>query len=442
MNVVVYGLWHLGCVTAGCVAAAGNRVVGVDADGAVVEGLRAGTPPIHEPGLTELLASETKSGRLTFTTDAAKALRGADVLWVTFDTPVDENDVADVDFVRRRLDAVASSIPPECVVLISSQVPAGFTGELRRAWDARGLRRRYAYSPENLRLGKAIEVFRNAERVVLGVSDESAKPALEELFAPFTKRIEWMTVESAEMTKHALNAFLATSVTFANELARLCEAVGADAREVERGLKSEARIGPKAYLSPGAAFAGGTLARDVRFLTGFGERHHLDTPLLSGVLASNEAHKDWVRRKVSELLGGATRGATVAVLGLTYKPGTDTLRRSLAVELCRWLHGQGAHVRAHDPAVRALPQELTGVIDLKPDVADALAGADVAVVATEWPDYRSLRADDFNRSMRRARVVDPNWFLAAALADAPGVTYVATGRGGALSSSASAKGQG
>jgi len=349
---------------------------------------------------------------------------------MTFDTPVNDRDEADVDFVRRRLDAVAHAIPAGRIVLISSQVPAGFTRELRINWEARQIRLRYACSPENLRLGKAIEVFRNAERVVLGVSDESAKAVLANLFAPFTKRIEWMSVESAEMTKHALNAFLATSVTFANELARLCEAVGADAKEVERGLKSEARIGPKAYLSPGAAFAGGTLARDVRFLTGFGRQHRLDTPLLDGVLASNEVHKDWVRRKVTQLLGDAgLRGATVAVLGLTYKPGTDTLRRSLAVELCRWLHEQGARVRAHDPAVRALPEELKPVVALCPSVGGALAGADLAVIATEWPDYRQLKADDFAATMRHPRVIDQNWFLAGALAEDRRVTYVATGRG-------------
>jgi UDPglucose 6-dehydrogenase len=425
MNVAVYGLWHLGCVTAACVAAAGNRVVGLDPDARVVDDLRAGKPPLHEPGLNELVAEEARAGRLSFTTDPADALRGADVLWVTFDTPVNERDEADVGSVRRALEDVADHIPHGCIVLISSQVPAGFTRELARAWHGRGLR--YAYSPENLRLGKAIEVFRGAERVVLGVSDESARPVLAELFAPFTKRIEWMTVESAEMTKHALNAFLATSVTFANELARLCEAVGADAKEVERGLKSEARIGPKAYLSPGAAFAGGTLARDVRFLTAFGRQLHVDTPLLGGVLASNEVHKDWVRNKVSELLEGAGT-PTVAVLGLTYKPGTDTLRRSLSVELSQWMSGRGIRVHAHDPAVKQLPDDLKQGITVCPSAREALAGADLAVVATEWPDYRGLKADDFADTMRRPRVIDQNWFLAAALGNDPRVTYVATGR--------------
>ena len=429
MNVAVYGLWHLGCVTAACVAAAGNKVNGLDLDEDVVANLRAGRPPLHEPGLAELIAQESGAGRLAFTDDASVALRGADVLWVAFDTPVNDQDEADVDFVRRRLDAVAPFVPRGCVVLISSQVPAGFTRSLRESWSGRGVDLRYAYSPENLRLGKAIEVFRNAERVVLGVSDDAARPVLSELFAPFTKRIEWMSVESAEMTKHALNAFLATSVTFANELARLCEVVGADAKEVERGLKSEARIGPKAYLAPGAAFAGGTLARDVRFLTGFGRAHHVDTPLFGGVLASNDVHKNWIRNKVTGLLGG-TKDATVAVLGLTYKPGTDTLRRSLSVELCRWMRESGWRVRAHDPAVRHLPDDLQSVIDLRPAPSDALAGADLAVVATEWPEYRGLKADDFAANMRCPRVIDQNWFLAGALGNDRRVTYVATGRSG------------
>ena len=427
MNVTVFGLWHLGCVTAACVAAAGNKVVGLDLDEKVVADLRNGKPPLHEPGLEELVRTEAAAGRLSFTTEPAEALRDADVLWVAFDTPVNERDEADVAFVRGQLERAVASIRPDTIVLISSQVPAGFTRKLANEWSTRGLR--YAYSPENLRLGKAIEVFRNAERVVLGVSDESAKPALAELFAPFTQRIEWMGVESAEMTKHALNAFLATSVTFANEVARLCEAVGADAKEVERGLKSEARIGPKAYLGPGAAFAGGTLARDVTFLTEFGQAFRVDTPLMRGVLASNDVHKQWMRNTVTRLLEGAPE-PTVAVLGLTYKPGTDTLRRSTSVELCQWMHGRGIKVNAHDPAVRELPADLAPVMARCATAQDALAGTDLAVVATEWPDYRQLAADDFVSAMRRPRVIDQNWFLAKALATDDRISYVATGRAG------------
>lgn len=425
MRVTVFGLWHLGCVTAACTADAGNRVIGLDLDARVVSGLRGGKPPIGEPGLAELIAREAKAGRLSFTSDPGEALGEVEVLWVTFDTPVNERDEADVDFVRNRLQQVGPIIRPGTIVLISSQVPVGFTRELARSDWGRDLR--FAYSPENLRLGKAIEVFRNPERVIVGTSDDSIRPMLSELFAPFSTRIEWMGLESAEMTKHAINAFLATSVTFANELARLCQVVGADAKEVERGLKSEGRIGPKAYLSPGAAFSGGTLARDLRFLTAFGRRHSVATPLLDGVLASNEGHKSWTRDQVVRLLDGIER-PVVAVLGLTYKPGTDTLRRSASIDLCRWMNQQGYAVKAHDPAVRELPDELRAEIELFREPRAALSGSDLVVIATEWPEYRGLGAHDFLATMRRPAVIDPNWFLAGALRDAQEIRYIATGR--------------
>ena len=425
MNVTVFGLWHLGCVTAACSAAVGNRVVGLDLDQAVIDDLKRGKPPISEPGLAELIAAETSTGRLSFTTDPAEALRDVGVVWVAFDTPVNERDEADVAFVRQMLDRIGPSIRPGTIVLVSSQVPVGFTRGLQKtAW---GGNLHFACSPENLRLGKALEVFRHPERVILGVSDETIKPKLAELFAPFSKNIEWMSIESAEMTKHAINAFLATSVTFANELARLCEAVGADAKQVERGLKSEGRIGPKAYVAPGGAFAGGTLARDLRFLTGFGKQFGVQTPLFEGVIASNDKHKSWTRDKVRQMLADVDKPA-VAVLGLTYKPGTDTLRRSTSVELCRWMKEQGYRVTAHDPAVRGLPEDLSSVIELTPDVASTLLGSDLAVIATEWPEYRSLGAQDFLGAMRRPAVIDPNWFLSDVLSGERKIHYVTTGR--------------
>jgi UDPglucose 6-dehydrogenase len=425
MRVVVYGLWHLGCVTAACVAKEGHQVVGLDVDSKVICALQRGQPPLHEAGLPELVAAGLASTKLSFSTDSAAALAHADVLWVTFDTPVNDQDEADVRFVRARLEDIASALKPGTLVLISSQVPVGFTRALQHDWSNKGLH--FAYSPENLRLGKAIEVFRNPERVILGVEEDCARQRLAELFAPFCSCLEWMSIESAEMTKHALNAFLATSVTFINELARLCEEVGADAKEVERGLKSEGRIGPKAYLSPGAAFAGGTLARDLRFLVRRGLDTNVKTPLLQGVLTGNEVHKNWVRERVDNLLTGIAQ-PVVAVLGLTYKPGTNTLRRSSAIELCRWLHDQGVRVRGHDPAVFMLPAELSRVLELTTGPLDALNGAHLAIIATEWPSFRSLRAMDVNARMRQPRVIDPNHFLADVLGSDPRIYYFATGK--------------
>jgi len=425
MRVTVFGLWHLGCVTAACLAEAGHRVIGLDLDEKISGDLAQDRPPLHEPGLAELIASCRRAGSLSFTSDPHTALHDAEVVWVAFDTPVDDQDEADVPWVRGQLDQVAGELQPGTLVLISSQVPAGFCAELERAWARRGLR--FACSPENLRLGKALDCFRRPERIVVGCRREADRDTLTELLAPFCDNLVWMSVESAEMTKHALNAFLATSVTFINELARVCEAVGADAKEVERGLKSESRIGPRAYLSPGAAFAGGTLARDIRFLIQLADRHQVGAPFLRGVWAGNRAHKDWTRDKVLQLLTGA-ESPVVAVLGLTYKPGTSTLRRSSSVELCTWLHSQGIRVRAHDPAIDRLPGDLDSAVALCESPQSALAGADVAVIATEWPAFRALRPDQFAALMRRPQVIDPNHFLAADLAVDCRMLYCATGK--------------
>ena len=206
MRVVVYGLWHLGCVTAACMADAGNDVVGLDLDESLIHGLNAGRPPLEEPGLPELIGSARKAGRLSFTTDSKDALHGAGVLWVTFDTPVDEQDVADVAFVRDRLERIKDAVMPGTLVLISSQVPVGFTRALANDWAGRNVR--FGISPENLRLGKAIEVFRTPERVIVGLSDPGQdRDLVTRLFLPFgppgsgqPPRIEWMSLESAEMT--------------------------------------------------------------------------------------------------------------------------------------------------------------------------------------------------------------------------------------------------
>ncbi len=400
MKVAVLGLWHLGAVTAACTAAAGHDVVGFDPDAATVDGLAQARPPVNEPGLADLLRTEMATGRLRFTTDRTDVVGGADVVWITFDTPVDDDDRADVDAVVAEVEQTFAALPDRAVVLISSQVPVGTTARLERSFArvAAGRTVAFACSPENLRLGKAIDVFMHPDRVVLGVREAWARERLQALLAPITDRLEWMSIESAEMTKHAINAFLATSVTFINEIATLCEQAGADARDVERGLKTEKRIGPGAYLGPGGAFAGGTLARDVVFLRALGRQVQRETPLMDGVESSNRTHRQWPRRRLASVLG-SLGGRTIAVWGLTYKPGTDTLRRSTAVELCRWLIEQGAVVRAHDPKAVALPPELSAVTrTATPE--EAAAGADAIVVATEWPDYRRVDLDAVARGRR------------------------------------------
>lgn len=422
MNVVVLGLWHLGCVTAAC-CAEHFHVVGLDFDADLITGLQAGRAPLLEPGLDDLLAHGLASGRLRFALGAdPAALAAADVLWVCDDTPVDDRDVADVSFVLERIAACLPALRPGATVLISSQIPAGACRRLEAAHPGVS----FACSPENLRLGKALEIFRRPERIVAGVRDAAAREALAPLFAPFCRDILWMRPESAEMTKHGINAWLALSVTFANEIARLCEAVGADAREVERGLRSEPRIGQKAYIRPGGAFAGGTLARDVVALTKLSEASGERTALFPAILAGNEAHKGWALGKLRALLD-PLESSEVAVLGLTYKPGTSTLRRSGAVELGAKLLAAGAQVRCYDPAAPdPLPPELARA-ERFDSIAAALAGADAAVIATEWPEIKAAAWTGLVGQMRRPIVIDANGFLGLTPEQIPGVEYFAVG---------------
>ncbi|MGZ4700256.1 MAG: nucleotide sugar dehydrogenase, partial [Ilumatobacteraceae bacterium] len=375
MKVCVVGMWHLGTVTAACLAAMGHEVIGFDPDLETISGLQVGRPAVYEPGLAELVQEQSTGGRLTFSSQAGEALARCEVVWIAYDTPVDDDDVADVGLVVERVHELFPHLSSHAVVLVSSQLVAGCTRGLQDAYDSAhpGTAVAFGYSPENLRLGKAIEAFTQPDRIVIGINGQRARSVVSELFGDLSDRILWMSVESAEMTKHALNAFLAMCVSFANEIAAICEQVGADAKEVEKGLKTEKRIGPAAYLSPGAAFAGGTLARDVQYLKLLSEDHNLLSPLLSSIKESNDLHRGWERRKLVDRFPSLS-GVRVAVLGLTYKPGTDTLRRSTSVELCSWLVEQGAVVVAHDPRVRALPPELTDVMRLESSIADVLSG--------------------------------------------------------------------
>jgi len=411
MNIGVLGLWHLGSVTAAGLAALGHRVIGLDFDEQRVTDLNRGVAPVFETGLAELIAQGLASGNLRFSSAMSDAI-DLDLLWVTYDTPVDAQDKADANFVVQQIERALLEMRTDLLVLISSQLPIGSIHRLEQTMRSHGHNRpsRFAYSPENLRLGHAVNDFLHPARVVVGIRSDTDKDLLRQVISSITDSIEWMSVESAEMTKHAINSFFAASVVFANEIALICERVGADAKEVERGLKSEPRIGARAYLAPGGAFAGGTLARDIGFLNQVAGENDLSTSLLSSVLPSNDAHKSWAQEKLLDLFVDLRR-LTIAVWGLTYKAGTDTLRGSMSVDLCDWLVRQGATIRVHDPAVPALPARWSGVLRRFDDPISALEGADALVLATEWPVYRGVITDESIRTHAGLVVLDANRFL-------------------------------
>jgi UDPglucose 6-dehydrogenase len=411
-------------VTAAC-AATRHDVIATDAEPSTLALLSSGRTPIFEPGLDDLIAADVTAGRLSFR-PLAEAAANADILWMAYDTPVNDDDVPDIAFARARADELRRA-RPDALLLLSSQIPSGFCADLQAAHEAEfGRRLRIAYSPENLRLGSALATFLDADRFVIGVDDADDRALLDELFRSFGRPIVWMSVASAEVTKHAINGFLATSISFINEIAAVCEATGADAADVERGLRSDARIGPTSYVKPGPGYAGGTLARDVQTLAMLGDRFTLPLPLLRAVSQSNDLNRAWLRRGLAS--EGELHGSTVAVIGLTYKGGTNTLRRSSAVELARWLLDQGAIVKAYDPAVASLAGAGIDGAVLEPTLAAVLSGASSVAIVNEVPGLRELTvADAVARMSPRPLILDAPRVLQKTFVTDPRVRYRSIG---------------
>ena len=421
--ITVFGLWHLGCVTAAC-CARHYKTIGLDLNEDRIRQLREGRAPLHEPGLDALLLEGIASGNLEFSYEPQQALRDTKLLWVTLDTPVDEQDTADVEWVIGQLRVILPFLEPGTVVLISSQLPVNTTQAMEDEFKNSGLL--FAYSPENLRLGNALDIFQNPDRIIVGTRDARAQQLLASVLSHFSDNVLWMSIESAEMTKHAINSFLAMSVAYTNELARLCEKTGANAHEVALALKSESRIGPRAYVSPGGAFAGGTLGRDVQFLKQLGEQKREDLSLIPAILESNHKHKDWAFSKLQQSLIHL-EDRKVGILGLTYKAGTSTLRRSSALELAHKLIANRCKVLALDPGVSAADPEL-GDVMLATTSIELFQSADAVVIMTEWPEFRSLDWASLLASMSQPIIVDQNRFCEDVIASREsGTQYYSVG---------------
>ncbi len=356
MRIAVVGLWHLGCVYAASLASLNHSVTAVDRDLEVVSALAAGTPPVAEPGLAELISEGLRTCTLNFSHELT-AIREAEVVWLTIDTPVREDDSADVSVVLETATEIVSEMSPSAVLVISSQLPLGTS---RRIWhqirtDRPGTSIEVAYSPENLRLGSALNSFRNARRFVVGGSAPSAVIAVQQAFEPLGVDVLTMSLESAELSKHALNTFLAMSVAFANEIGRLAEASHADAWEVAAALKSDPRIGQRSYLTPGGPIAGGTLARDVNYLTEIGLTNGIQIPVISSILESNGIQFSWAIEALRELMDPGE--GSVLILGLAYKAGTSTLRRSYGLTMARMVADSGYRVLVYDTLAETLPHD-------------------------------------------------------------------------------------
>ncbi len=429
-KVCVIGIWHLGCVVSACLADLGYSVIGVDKESRKVEKLNKGVPPLFEPGLPEMLTDNIRAKRLSFTTDLSHATKGAHYVLITFDTPVNEQDEVDLSEIFDTVSKLSRCLENDSVIIISSQVPVGTCEEIKSKIEEYNpsLNFDISYSPENLRLGKAIECFKFPERIVIGADNNPTLDKVEALFSVINAPKLRMNLRSAEMTKHALNAFLATSISFANEIANICDDVGADAMKVATALRTEGRIGKGIPLFPGLGFAGATLARDMKVLKKLGIRHGYETPLIDGVLKVNERQNGVVVRKLEKIYG-SVQNLTVGVLGLTYKAGTSTLRRSAALEIIKELTEKGATVKAYDP--KASPDEIQShkAFEFCADSYAVARDSDALVIITEWPEFKELDFDLIKSIMKRPVLIDAKNLLDDKLLIGKGFLYSGVGRG-------------
>jgi UDPglucose 6-dehydrogenase len=407
-RITVVGSGYVGLTTAACFADLGNQVTGLDIDAARVEGLRRGRVPFYEPGLSELLHRNARADRLTFTTDYPAALAEAEFVFLAVGTPMGKRGDADVSHIKAAAEAIGEHLDHPLVVVNKSTVPIG-TGDLVSRIVAGARTSDVAFSvvsnPEFLREGSAIADFMNPDRVVLGAHEPDAAQAVAELYRPLEAPILVTSLYTAEMIKYASNAFLATKISFINEMARICEVLEADVQVVADGMGMDRRIG-RHFLDAGIGYGGSCFPKDVKALARMAEQMGYHPELLRSVMDINDDQRRLVVDRLRELLGGL-RGQVVGVLGLAFKPNTDDIREAPALDVVESLTQKGARVQVYDPAAMDNAKHvLNGGVIFAKDAYGAARKADAIAVLTEWNEFRALDLDRLRRVMRRPVVVD------------------------------------
>ncbi|NMW23574.1 UDP-glucose dehydrogenase family protein [Rhodanobacter soli] len=443
MKVTIFGTGYVGLVTGACLAEMGNHVLCVDIDAGKVERLKRGEIPIYEPGLEEIVQRNHAGGRLDFTTEAAPAIAHGELIFIAVGTPPDEDGSADLQYVQKVASTIGRHLDRYAVVVNKSTVPVGTADRVREAVAAELTARQATVefdvvsNPEFLKEGAAVEDCLRPDRIVVGASSARAVALLRKLYAPFNRNHDRMVVmdeRSAELTKYAANAMLATKISFMNEIANIAERVGADVELVRQGIGSDPRIG-YSFIYPGAGYGGSCFPKDVQALERTAHAHGYEARLLGAVEAVNRQQKSKLFELISRHLDGKLAGRTVALWGLAFKPNTDDMREASSRRLMELLWNAGAKVRAFDPEAREEAQRLYGDRDdlvLCEHAMDALQGADVLAVVTEWkafrsPDFRAIRA-----TLAVPAIFDGRNLYDPLVVEEAGLAYYGIGRGRSL----------
>ena len=435
MKIAMVGSGYVGLVSGACLADFGHEVACIDKDTSKIERLRKGVMPIYEPGLEALVEANVKAGRLSFTTDLAEGLRDAQAIFIAVGTPSRRGDGhADLSFVYAVAREVGETLANDAVVVTKSTVPVGTGDEVERIIADTGCRHRIAVvsNPEFLREGAAIADFKRPDRIVIGTDDEFGREVMREVYRPLYLNeapILFTNRRTSELIKYAANAFLATKITFINEIADLCEQVGADVQDVSRGIGMDNRIGAK-FLHAGPGYGGSCFPKDTLALLKTAEDYDSPLRIVEAVAKANETRKRAMGRKVLDALGGleAARGKTVALLGLTFKPNTDDMRDSPAIAVARALTDAGVRVTAYDPEGMELARPLMPEVEMAESPYAAIEGADAVVIVTEWDAFRALDLQRVKELAKAAVLVDLRNIYRPEDVRALGFTYVSVGR--------------
>jgi len=434
MRIVMIGAGYVGLVSGACLADFGHEVCCVDTDVSKVEALRRGQVPIYEPGLSELVLANQTAGRLSFTTSLEEAARGASAIFIAVGTPsLAEVGSADMRYVYDAARAIAAAIKDFTVVVVKSTVPIGAGDAVERILAETLPRDRFAVAsnPEFLREGAAIEDFKQPDRVVVGVEDERARAIMGEIYRPIQRAgspIVYTSRRSSEMIKYAANVFLAMKVTFINEIADLCEQLGADVLDVSKGIGLDERIGAR-FLNPGPGFGGSCFPKDTLALTKLAAEARAPIRLVETLVDVNDKRKVAMADKVIRTCGGSVAGKRLAVLGLTYKPKTDDMRDAPSLVIVPRLQEAGAKVVAYDPEGHRMAEPMLPGVEFAESAYACLEGADAAVIITEWDEFRALDLGRVRKALKEPVVVDMRNIYEIDAMKALGFRYVCVGRG-------------
>ena len=432
MEIAVIGTGYVGLVTGAGLADFGNDVVCVDIDEKKIDALRKGVIPIYEPGLDHLVSKNVDEGRLRFTTDLAAAIRNSRAIFIAVGTPPKPDGSADLRYVEEVARSIAEHMESPKLVITKSTVPIGTGRMIERIIGERGNGHKVSVvsNPEFLREGSAIEDFMRPDRVVIGASDEQSVALMKEIYAPLhSLEIPFVVtnVESSELIKYAANGFLATKITFINEIAQVCELVGADVHDVAVGMGLDSRIGSK-FLQAGPGFGGSCFPKDTSSMADIARRHGYDFQIMEAVLRVNDDIKQRMVEKISAAIGGNVAGKTIGILGLAFKPETDDMRDSPTIPIIKGLQQKGAKIRAYDPQAMENAKLIFDDIEYCDDAYQTAQDADALVIATEWNEFRALNLNKISAALRQPVVVDLRNVYDPKRMKSGGFRYVSVGR--------------